>query len=254
MKKNKMLEMPLNKQLSIGIFINIADPKMLEMAAIAGYDFIRVDTEHNLMDMTTTANLIRTANLMNIPVVVRIPVLDDVSKYIDFGADGVIIPGVKTREDAMAAVDAVKFYPLGQRGAAGTARCSWYGDIPIDEYMKVANEQVSLTLQIENKTAIENIDDILSVEGVDMVASGKNDISQALGFPGQPNHPDVIAVENFIIKKALEYGKVPTMMSGTPARVKELISMGVYSTTITTDCGLVLKALKANVKQFEELR
>jgi 2-keto-3-deoxy-L-rhamnonate aldolase RhmA len=247
---NVMLNRAANQQLSLGVFVNITDPKMIEIAAYAGFDFIRLDLEHNMVDMATLGNQILTANYIGIPVVVRTPILDDITRLLDYGADGVIVPGVRDRQDALEVVDMAKYAPLGQRGGAASGRCTKYGAIPFNEYTKTANDNVCLTIQIENKTALENIDDILSVQGIDMVASGKNDLAQSMGFAGQPGHPEVIAAENRIIRKALEYGKYPTMMAGTPARVQELMAMGVYNVTLGIDCGMILTALKKHLAAF----
>ncbi len=105
-------------------------------------------------------------------------------------------------------------------------------------------------MQIENKDSLANLDEILSVEGIDMVASGKNDLSQSMGYAGQPGHPQVIAAEDLIIKKALEYGKYPTMMAGTPKRVEELMEHGVFNVTIGTDCGMIMTAFKSTLAPY----
>ena len=250
MLENKMLLRAKNQQLSLGLFVNITDPKMIEIAAYAGFDFIRLDMEHNMVDISMVGEQIRTANAVGIPVVVRVPIWDDITRLLDYGADGVIVPGVRTKQDAIDVVNMAKYALLGQRGSATTGRATRYGAIPFKEYMKWANENVCLTLQIENKDALENIDEILSVPGIDMVASGKMDLSQSMGLAGEGGHPDVIAAENLIIRKTLETGRYPTMMAGTPKRVQELMNMGVYNVTLATDCGLILKCLKSHLEAF----
>lgn len=154
MLENQMLLRAKNKQLSLGLFVNITDPKMIEIAAYAGFDFIRLDMEHNMVDISMVGEQIRTANAMGIPVVVRIPIWDDITRVLDYGANGVIVPGVRTKQDAIDVVNMAKYAPLGQRGNAATGRATHYGAIPFKEYMKWANENVCLTLQIENKDAL----------------------------------------------------------------------------------------------------
>ena len=103
------------------------------------------------------------------------------------------------------------------------------------EYLKVANKIVNLTIQIEDIKAADHIDEILSLEGIDMVSSGKADISQSAGIPGQTNDPKVVAMENLIIKKALEHGKQPIILINDKKKMEELLAIGAKIFTTIHD-------------------
>ena len=240
-----------NSQNSFGLYIAMTDPAIVEMAAYAGFDFVRVDCEHMLFDKSTVAEMIRTANNIGLPVFVRVSSLEDITGLLDFGASGIIVPGIKNKEEAQQVVNLAKYAPLGERGMSTCARCLKYGDIAGKDYRAGANDLISIVLQLESKEALENIDEILSVEGIDMIATGKNDLSQAFGVIGQASHPMVIEAENNVVKKTLEYGKIPALMATTPDRVAELIKKGVYCITIGYDTKLIFKALKEYIGKFK---
>jgi len=239
------------QQATYGIYLTVADPAMVELAAYAGFDFIRVDCEHMLMDYSAIANLVRAGNAAGVTMLVRINSLADVTRMLDYGVDGFIVPGIKTRAEAQQAVELIKYAPLGMRGMMPNARCVRYGVDSFKEYLRTANERVSFTIQLESKEALENIDEILSVEGIDMAASGKMDLSQALGVPGQNSHPQVIAAEDLIVKKAVQYGKQPTMLVANPQRAQALRTMGVYCMTVCYDSDFIYHAFRNYLATYQ---
>ena len=237
---------------SFGLNIGMCDPVVIEMAAKAGYDFVRLDFEHMLFDYGAAVNMIRTARLLDMPVQIRVPDLNHASALLDLGVAGLMVPHTKSKEVAEMAVAATKYSPLGERGMSGAARVLGFGEQKLNDYSKWANDYVTLIVQIEDKEGLEHIDEILSVPGVDMVATGKNDLSQALGIPGQNSHPDVIAAEDLVIKKALEHGKYPTLMVKSKKRVEELKKAGVLCFTISRDETLLVAAMKNTLKEMKE--
>ena len=142
---------------------------------------------------------------------------------------------------------ATKYAPYGQRGMTGSSRALNFGEFELNDYASWANDDVSLIVQIEDKAGLEHIDEILSVPGIDMVATGKNDLAQALGVPGQNNHPDVIAAEDMVIRKALEHGKYPTLMVKSTKRIAELYEKGVRCFSLGRDESLLFGAMKDNL-------
>ena len=220
------------------------------MAAAAGYDFARIDCEHYLFNPETLLSMISLANLVSLPVYVRVSTFSEITKVLEAGADGVIVPHISTREAAVMAVKMVKFSPLGERGMYNGYRCTRYGQIEAQNYIKEANGNVLLTVQIEDKEGLSNIDEILSVPGIDMVSSGKADLSQSLGYPGQSNHPDVLKAEEDIIRKALEYKVQPSLLVGNKERCEHLRTLGAHSFTIARDRNLLMDNMKKRVGQF----
>lgn len=236
---------------SYGITISLMEPTMIEMAHYAGYDFVRIDCEHILYDHSVLVNMLRTARLLGMPCQVRVEGLSRVTALLSLEASAIMMPHIENREMAMDAVNMVKYAPIGERGMDAGARLIRYGGMKRDEYIRRANSVTDLIVQIESKKGIEHIDEILALEGVDMVATGKADLSQSLGVPGQKNHPDVLKAEAFIIKKALEYGKYPTLAADNRERVEELMDMGVRCFLIGKDEPLAYKAIESKLKQIK---
>jgi len=238
-------------QLSYGIMMSMTDPTVVEMAAYAGYDYVRIDCEHSMIDYSAMQSMIRIANSLSLPIFVRVSPQDDVTRLLDFGVDGIMIPDVNNKADAIAAVNLVKYAPVGERGMFKGGRAFRYGDVDVTPISKQVNEQISLIIQIESKEGLDNIDEILSVEGIDFVATGRNDLSQSLGFIGQATHPTVMAAEELIIKKAVEHGKFPNVLGTTPARIAELKKLGVLTFTVNRDIGMLYDTMKKNVALFK---
>lgn len=236
---------------SYGINIALSDPVVIEMASRAGFDFVRIDCEHMMFDDMTVMNMIRTARLLDLPVQLRVADLNKASALLDLGASGLMVPHTSSREIAEQAVFATKYAPLGQRGMTGSSRALNYGQYKLSDYATWANDDVALIVQIEDKAGLEHIDEILSVPGIDMVATGKNDLAQALGIPGQNTHPDVIAAEDMVIRKALEYGKYPTLLVKNKKRIQELYDKGVRCFSLARDESLLFSAMKDKVSELK---
>jgi len=237
----------------LGLYISSPDSSIVEMAKRTGFDFIRIDNEHILFNYSDIAELVRTATLMDMPVQVRVSNLNDVTKFLDFGVTGIVVPNVNTVERAKEAIAVTKFYPLGSRGMCPICRCVKISGCSPSEYLKIANDIVTLTIQIEDVRVAKYIDEIVSLEGIDMLSSGKCDISQSAGVPGQTNDPKVVEMENLIIKKALEYGKQPVILVNSRKRIDELMAMGEKIFTVGPDYEIFLKVLQDSVREYKGL-
>ena len=238
---------------SYGLNIALHDASVVEMAAYAGYDFVRVDCEHMLFDNATLAEMIRTAKLLGIPLQLRVTNLSQASAFLDCGASALMLPHVRNREIALEAVSALKYAPLGERGMTTSARVLRFGQQKLSEYARRANDEVDLIVQIEDQDGLNNIDEILSVEGVDFVATGRNDLAQALGVPGENTHPDVLAAEDMVIRKALEHHKIPTLLVKNRKRIEELRARGVHCFSIARDDLLLYNHLKEQLDKMQEI-
>ena len=232
---------------SYGMTVSLMDPTMIEMAYCSGYDFVRIDCEHILFDNQILGNMLRTARLLSMPCQIRVDGWERITSFLSLEASGIMVPHVDSVGRAKKAIDMVKFAPLGERGMDGGARLLRYGGMKRSDYIERANGITDVIVQIESKKGISCIDDILSLEGIDMVATGKADLSQSLGVPGQKDHPDVLAAEEYIVKKALEYDKIPTLAAYTRDRVEELMEMGVRCFLIAKDETLAYKAIEDKI-------
>lgn len=207
LKKNSIKQALQEGQTVLGINIGVPSPVIVELAAYAGFDFVRIDTSHNAYDLPTVVNLIRTAEAAGITPMARVdndPYL--ISNILESGAMGLFIPDISSAQKAREVVDAVHFSPLGDRGTYSAARVMRYGEISGAGYSRWSNEELLLGVQIESKDAIENLEEILNVEGINMIGSGRGDLSNSLGLTGQKDHPSVLALEEKIFDAAKSRG------------------------------------------------
>ncbi len=238
------------KEVCYGMFVNIPDPAIVEIAKYAGIDFIRIDIEHKLFSPEEVREMVRTANFLDVAVQVRVPRLEDFTALLDAGVNCVLMPGITNAQGALDAIREAKFYPLGLRGISGDSRAIRYGHDSVNDYLFSANdEHVMLGVQIEQKLAFENIDSILSQEGIDIVVTGRNDLSQSFGMLGDPLNPFILETEKTIIEKAVSYKKQPMILSSTAQRTKELRDMGVRLIIVTQDNKVLYRGLKQTLAE-----
>ena len=193
---------------SIGSWMSMAHPSIAEILAMAGYDWVVIETEHTAIDVSEVLRLIIAIEQRGSIPLVRLAWNDPIQAkaVLDSGAAGIIVPMVNTKEEAELAVKMTKYPPMGFRGV-GLARAQGYG-IDFDEYVNCANADTLLLLQIEHIDAVNNIDEILSVPGIDGTYIGPYDLSMSLGIPGQLNHPDVIKAKNKVLEATIKKGLV----------------------------------------------
>lgn len=210
--KNLLKEKLQKGQPVIGTFVGLGHPDVTETLSHRGFDFLLIDGEHAPLGLETMQQMMQAMNGSNCTPLVR-PQWNDmviIKRVLDIGAHGVIIPWVNTREEAEYAVSACKYPPDGLRGC-GPRRAALLDP----DYTKTANDEILVVVQIETIQAISNIDDILSVKGIDAVYIGPNDLSQSFGcYPpqfGNPQyeqaHPQYIAAFDKVVAAARKYGK-----------------------------------------------
>lgn len=186
---NKDLPIPFrlpNKkgQVSIGSWLTIPHPSIAEIMAKSGFDWLVVDMEHSPIGISEAEEMIRVIHLCGLPALVRVGEINSslIKRVMDSGASGVIVPMVNTQEQARQAVEAVKYPPAGKRGV-GLARAQGYGT-SFEEYKQWVEKESTVIVQIEHIEAVENMDAILSVDGIDGFIVGPYDLSGSLGIPG----------------------------------------------------------------------
>jgi 4-hydroxy-2-oxoheptanedioate aldolase len=207
-KENRLKRMLREHSKPAGVFVRLATPAVVEIAAAAGLDFVILDNEHGAFSDETLENMVRAADAVGIGAVVRVPVNQSwaITRTLDMGADGLWVPQVNSRADAEAAVRAARYHPAGQRGMNTSCRRADYGAMQRSQYLARANDEVVLVIQIEDMRAVNAIEDILSVPGVDMISVGLGDLAQSMGLPGQMDHPEVLAVDAKVKNAAGKHG------------------------------------------------
>ncbi|MEW4922272.1 aldolase/citrate lyase family protein [Algibacter sp. 2305UL17-15] len=238
-----------NKKFVVGPFMKVSDPALVEVAAFAGFDFVIIDLEHGPNTIQTVQNHVRAAQAKHIVSVIRVPEINEniISQALDIGADYVQVPQIETAEDAKRAVKAAKFFPEGARGACRYVRAADYASMPKENYFGNANKNSGVIIHIEGNIAFNNIDEILKVEGVDVIFIGPYDMSQSCGVPGQINHPKVISTIKEIVEKAVPLGKVVGTFVESPESAKQWIELGVKYISYGVDVGIYYDACKSIV-------
>lgn len=186
----------------------VRTPCVAQVLAQAGLDFVLMDLEHGAYTLETVADVAQTARLAGIVPLVRVtdhgyPYL---ARPLDVGAMGVMVPRIASRAQVEEVVAAIKYPPSGRRGCAVTGRQTEFGAVPVRDWIAWANEETLLIIQIEEKAALEDLDGILSVPGVDVALIGPNDLSIALGVVGQTDHPVLQAAMEQVVEVAARYG------------------------------------------------
>jgi len=182
-----------SRQVTIGSWITLAHPAIAEIMAGAGFDWLAVDLEHSVLTIRDAEDLIRVIALCGVAPLARLSHNDpvEIKRVMDAGAHGVIVPMVNSREECERAVASV-YYPTGGRRGVGLARAQGYG-MSFDAYKEWLQKEAVVIVQIEHIDAVDNLEQILSVEGVDGYMIGPYDLSASLGVPGQFDHPQVLS-------------------------------------------------------------
>ena len=180
-----------NNELTIGSWITIGHPAVVDIMASAGFEWLVIDMEHTSIDLTMAHNLISTIQANGMKALVRVSKNEEViiKRILDMGADGIVVPMVKSKADALEAIDYAKYPPIGKRGV-GLFRAQKYG-LGFDEYKKWVNEELVIIAQIEHYEAVENIEEIITTDGIDGVIIGPYDLSGSMGYPGEYDREDV---------------------------------------------------------------
>lgn len=208
--KNSLKNKIRRREITIGSWITLGHTSIAEIMAKAGFDWLTVDMEHSAITLYQAQQLIQVIELCGVVPLVRVGENNHtlIKRVMDTGAHGVIVPMVNTREDAIKAVNAVKYPPIGARGV-GLARAQGYG-LEFDKYKDWANKESVVIVQIEHIKAVDNLEDILKVEGIDAFIVGPYDLSGSIGHPGEFEHPEMIAA----LRKIMEVSKQLNIPAG----------------------------------------
>lgn len=184
-----------------GCFMRYPDPTLVEVLTFAGWDFLVFDGEHGTIEPRDCENMVRAAEVRGTTPIVRVATNTAavILRMMDTGAHGLHVPWVNSAQEAEAVVRAVKYQPRGVRGLAGI-RAADYGQAgTLGDYVRVANAETLVVIHIETVEAVEQLPEIVAVDGLDVIFIGPTDLSHSLGYPGQQNHPQVQATMQRIV-------------------------------------------------------
>ena len=243
--KNMLKEKLRNGEVTYGISVGTPSNDIVELVSNLAFDWIWFDGEHGPLNAEILHPMIQATRGRDVTPLVRVPWNDmvHIKKALDIGAEGLIIPWVNNREQADYAVRAAKYPPMGIRGMG--ARFLNTAGLDLAEYLRTANEETFIMVQIETVEAVENLDDILTTPGVDAFLVGPNDLAASHGYVGQPTHPEIEKVVKGIMGRGKELGVPGGSASSTMDINRKRIAEGFQWITLGSDMGFLTQAARA---------
>jgi 4-hydroxy-2-oxoheptanedioate aldolase len=231
-------------QQQIGIWNTVPGPVVTEALACTGYDWVAVDTEHSLTDVPDSMGMMQALAAHGVSAVVR-PATNDtvlIKRFLDLGAQTLMIPYVQTVAEAEAAVRAMHYPPRGVRGVSGMTRANHYGGVP--GYFEGAAAELCLIVQIETLAAVDRIAEIAAVDGVDALFIGPADLGMSMGRTGGMADAEVRVVVERAIRAIVAAGKPAGILVTDPAMAQQCIGWGTTFTAVGVDLSLLVGAAR----------
>lgn len=237
-------ERVLRNELMFGIGAQIGSSLTVEMIGAAGFDWTWIDCEHGAGSNDDLVAQIQAASIGDAPPVVRIAwnELPLFKRVLDLGAVGVMVPYVNTSEEARFAAKAMRYPPEGNRGVAGSPRCTGFGR-NFDEYFRLANENLLTIVQIETVEALDNVEEIAAVDGVDVLFIGPLDLSVSMGIARQFDHPDFVAALSKVSGACKKYDKAAGILTPDVKFISEWVECGFTFLIVGSDSSFVVQSL-----------
>lgn len=234
----------------IGLWVSLASPYSTEIVAGSGFDWLLLDAEHSPNDPTTILPQLQAAAPYPVSTIVR-PAWNDkvlIKRYLDVGAQSLLIPYVQDEQEALAAVEAVRFPTRGVRGVAGLTRATGFGRVP--DYSRRAEEELCLLVQIETRQGLDNLEKIARTDGIDGVFIGPADLAAGLGHLGEQGHPEVQAAIQDAIKRIRACGKPAGILTPDEATARRYIEWGTIFTAVGLDAGILARESEKLAAKF----
>ncbi len=251
----KIKEILESGSVALGTAIYTLNPAVVELAGYCGLDFVRIDTEHSWRRDESLENICRAADCAGIASIVRVdgdPHL--IRKALEVGAEGVLVPHINTMEEAEQVVRAAKFPPKGIRGYVDLCRSAKYG--LAHDWISWSNKETMVGVMVEDRRAVDNIGEIMKVEGLDFVLFGRADYSLSIGLPLQVSHPKVIEGLKNTIEAAKKNSKYVGIVVNYPwvEQAKKFIDMGCQLIEIGHDLSILRTIWREVVEDIRKLK
>jgi 4-hydroxy-2-oxoheptanedioate aldolase len=234
----------------IGLWSSLSSNYTVEVIAGAGFDWLLLDCEHSPNDLENLLTQLQAAAPYPSHCVVRVPWNDMVTikRVLDIGAQSVLVPYVSTRAEAESAVAYTRYPPGGARGVAGTTRATRFGRI--EDYAKRAQEELCVLVQVETQAALDNLESICEVEGIDGVFIGPADLHASLGHPGEIANPRVKPLIDEAIRRIRRCGKAPGILTPNEADARHWLECGALFVAVGADVGILARGAEALAAKF----
>jgi 2-keto-3-deoxy-L-rhamnonate aldolase RhmA len=253
---NPLLTKMASGELGVGMIVRLV--KGVEIVAIAktaGFDCLFLDQEHNSFSLETISQICIASNLAGITPLVRVVDANhaSIARALECGAMGVIVPQVESAEDAASVVRAAKFPPLGHRSLAPCLPLLDFRPTPVVEAMQIINDATMIVVMMESLAALDAVEEIAAVDGLNMILVGANDLCNALDLPGQLDHPTVRAAFERVAKACNDNGVYLGVggLGSNPELAKDMISLGARYATAGADVTFFTHAAIAHARKFK---
>jgi len=253
-----MMDLPRNRfkhaiaagHLQIGLWCSLCSNIAADIVRDSGFDWLLLDTEHSPNEIPDVLSQLQACEGGAATPIIR-PAWNDtviIKRCLDIGAQTLLVPYVQNPDEAKRAVEAVRYPSAGVRGVAVASRASRYGRVT--DYLKNANGEICLLVQVETRSAMEQIEAIATVEGVDGVFIGPSDLSASLGHIGNPAHPDVQKAMESCVRRLTAVGKPAGILTSNEEEVRRYIGWGYTFVAVGSDVGLLSRGADALAKKF----
>jgi 4-hydroxy-2-oxoheptanedioate aldolase len=251
MPKNAFKHAIKTGKAQIGLWCSTCSPYVTEAMAGSGFDWLLLDTEHAPGDLQEVMGQLQACLETPSHPIVR-PAWNDmvlIKRYLDVGAQTLLIPYVQTAAEAQQAVAYTRYPPLGVRGVGGTTRATRFGRV--SDYFRKASEEICVLVQVETRLGLDNLDAIAVVDGVDGVFIGPSDLAAGLGHLGDMNHPEVRTAIDYAIKRVRELGKAPGFLTADEALARHCLDIGALFVAVGIDLTLLARETEKLAARFK---
>ncbi len=235
----------------IGLWCSLCSPITAEIVSHSGFDWLLLDTEHSPNEVPDVLAQLQASQAGTASAVVR-PAWNDmvlIKRFLDIGAQSLLIPFVQTPDEARRAVEATRYPPDGIRGITGSGRASRYGRVK--NYLRDAGDEICVLVQVETKSALDQIEAIAAVDGIDGVFIGPNDLAASFGHIGNWGHPEVQTALKDAVRRLKKLGKPAGILTPNEEEAKRFIQWGYTFVAVGADLGLLARGADALAKRFK---
>jgi 4-hydroxy-2-oxoheptanedioate aldolase len=235
----------------IGLWCSLPSAFTAEVVAPSGFDWLLFDTEHTPSSVTTVMSQLQAAAPYDVSSAVRATINDtaQIKQLLDVGAQTLFIPYVQSAEEAYQAVMAMRYPPEGVRGVSGMTRANRFGRV--QNYHQTASQELCLIVQVETQQALDQLEDIAKIDGVDGIFIGPADLSASLGYPGNQAHPVVKKTIEDTIRRVRACGKPAGILTADKAFAQHCIEVGTVFTAVGLDLGILARGAEALAQGFQ---
>lgn len=250
---NKLRKAIEDRKYAVGTFLGVATPPIVEIMGYTGLDFVIIDTEHGPYDNMQVSDLVQAAEAGGMSPVVRIADVThkEIQRAVDNGAEGIIVPCLRSVKDFRRVVELGKFAPIGNRGFIKARGCGFgnepWANVSLREYMANSNEKVLLIPQCETLEALESIEEITMIEGIDGIFVGPFDLSISMGIPAEFDNPEFQQAMDRILRACKAAGKLCMTFTNNEEEARDYISRGFDAVANSLDTVAIAQVYRAMV-------